>query len=145
MCHQYRNNTPHRKYSMCMTLKFEGGVGPSKHNCLTIVFISLTMTTCFGRACKRVVSFTPSIPHQAAIGTLRAIPPELLTLKTTTPDLTTKPATTDLPTLHASPQPPHTHTPHTIKHKTPTRTAPFKRTRNRKTSINSHISISKHK
>jgi hypothetical protein len=51
--------------------------------------------------------------HQAAIGTPRAIPPEILTLKTTTtPDHTTKPATADLPTLHASPHPPHTHAPH---------------------------------
>jgi hypothetical protein len=32
-----------------------------------------------------------------------------------------------------------------VLHKTPTGTAPFKRTRKRKTSINSHKSVSKHK
>ena len=31
-------------------LLIEGRVGPSKHNCLSIVFIGFTMTTCFGRA-----------------------------------------------------------------------------------------------
>ena len=30
--------------------KIEGRVGPSKHNCRSIVFIGLTITTCFGRA-----------------------------------------------------------------------------------------------
>jgi hypothetical protein len=63
---------------------------------------------------------------------------------TPTPDLTTKPAT-DLPTLRARAHTrarTHTHTPY-YHAQTPTMTAPLKKTR--KTSNDSHISVSTHK